>query len=108
MRRRGALADLLLSQSAFIQTSYIMMGVSVVGMVLNVALYLTHVITVADLILVTLVLSWLALMFAGYGNIISAQVNKKVENLNADEVTAGEMTVGEVNVGPPNPGSAAV
>lgn len=91
-------ADRLLSQAAFIQTSYVMMAVSVVGMVLNVALYLTHIISVADLILVTLVLSWLALMFAGYGNIISAQVNKKVENLNADEVTTDELNVGEVNV----------
>lgn len=87
----------LLSQKVFIRTSYWMMAVSVVGMVVNVALYLIKIITVADLILVTLVLSWLALMFSAYGNVISAQVNKKVENMDVGEVNAGEVNAGTVN-----------
>lgn len=81
-------------------TSYIMIAISVVGMAINVALYLTKVITEADLILVTLVLSWLALTFAAYGNIISAQVNRKVENLNAEEVNTNEVTTKTLSVEP--------
>lgn len=89
----------LLSQKAFIQTSYYMMGVSVVGMILNVTLYIFHVIDSKALILVTLILSWLALTFAAYGNIISAQVNKKVENLDTENLETDNLKVRKKTTG---------
>lgn len=83
----------MFSQEAFIKTSYYMLGISIVGMIINVALYISHIIDSKALILVTLILSWLALTFSAYGNIISSQVNKKVENLETDTVETDELKV---------------
>lgn len=75
-----------------------MIGFSIIGMVVNVVLFLTGVIGVESLILVTLILSWLALTFSAYGNVISAQVNKKVEKIDADTVQADEVNAEELTV----------
>lgn len=90
-----------MSQRAFIVASYAMMAVSVVGMVINLVLYQTKIIDTAGLIEVTLILSWLALTFSAYGNIISAQVNKKVENLDVGEVNADEVNTDRLNTEAP-------
>lgn len=63
-----------LSIRAFIICSYGMMLFSVVGLVIGVVgIYPKHEPKVI------LAISWLALLFSAYGNIISSQVNKKVE-----------------------------